>query len=245
MSFKRVAALTLSVAALAAGVSGTPTASANTPANTAFALSASGLLQIEPIPNVSNTRGFAQDSIVEFGTPNQAVRARVLNAQAGKGHAQASIADLTVDLSPVKGLDLAALKLTATAVEAKCDQGTASSSLAAARLGNHPLNVAAPANTTVKIPGLAAVVLNKQTLHNDGAVTVTAVSITLTSAQTLQIASATCRATPTNDDPQPPTPTTTPTTPSHTTPNNSNNGNTTPDQAPQPTPVPGHLDVTG
>jgi hypothetical protein len=247
MSFKRVATLALSAAALTAGVLGTPSANADTPANTAFALSASGLLQIEPIPNVNNTRGFAQDSVVDFSTPNHTVRARILNAQAGKDHAQASVADLTVDLSPVKGLDLGALTLTATAVEAKCDQGTASSTLAGAHLGNHPLTIAAPANTKVTVPGLASIVLNKQTHHRDGTVTVTAISITLTGVQTLEIASATCHTTPHSDDPQPPTPTTkpTPTTPSTPGDGATENDDTIPGQAPRPNPVPGHLDVTG
>ena len=255
MSYPRAAALVLSAAALTAGaILGAPSASADTPTSTAFALSANGLLTIARIPNVSNAHGFSQESVVDFSTPNRAVRAKVLNAEAGSGHAKASITDLTVDLSPAKGLPLGALTLTATAVESQCDHATTRSSLASARLGKQVLAVSAPANTTIDVAGLVSVVLNKKTPHEDGSVTVTAISITVTGVQTLDIASATCGADDGGDGSQPPTsaPTTLPTTTS--TPidggpadNTPHPGPTSPvpGQAPRPTPVAGHLDVTG
>lgn len=190
-------------------------------ADAAFAISGSGLLKVGPAPSVDDSDGFAEASLAELKLPLLA-DLELLHARAGAGQARASIADLKI------GLGLGLPVLTASAVEATCGSGKPSSSLAKAKLGGIPLDVQAPANTAVKVPGLLSVTLNKQVTHRDRSVTVTAVSINVDNLQTLDLASATCmpdkdeRDGGTTSDPAPP------------------HG-----KAPTPTPVRAHLDVTG
>jgi hypothetical protein len=193
--------------------------------DSAFAVSASGLLKVNPTPSVDDSDGYAEASLAELKVPALA-DLRVLTARAGSGQARASVADLSV------GLGLGRPALTASAVEAQCGAKT-SSSLAQAKLGTVPLDVQAPPNTAVAVPGLLSVVLNKQVTHQDGAVTVTAISINVDGIQKLDLATATC------------------------TPGAGDNGGTTSSskpvsspspvggKAPTPTPVKAHLDVTG
>jgi hypothetical protein len=193
-------------------------------ADSAFAVSASGLLRVAKTPSVDDSDGFAEASLAELRVPTLA-DLKVLNARAGSNQSRASVADLSV------GLGLGKPLLTASAVEARCDQGKASSSLARARLGGVPLDIQAPPNTSVAVPGLASVTLNKQVSHDDGSVTVTAISINVNGLQTLDLASATCA--PGNGGGATTVPTSSETRPLA-------NG-----QAPTPTPVRAHLDVTG
>ncbi|TWE14490.1 hypothetical protein FHX69_6639 [Prauserella muralis] len=229
--------------ALTAGLLFAPAASADEPQNSAFALAASGLISIDPTPAVDDSNGASEDSVVEVADPKGLLKANVLNARAGDGYAKSSVADLRLDLSPLGDLGLSKPLLTATAIEARCDDGEVSSSLAAANLGGTPLDVAAPPNTGVDVPGVASVVLNKQTENPDGSTTVTAISIKVNKLQTIDIASATCAegSTPTQPPGEPTTP-----------PDNGDDGDggsggqANPDgSAPVPTPVEGHLDVTG
>jgi hypothetical protein len=247
---------------LATGLVFSPTASAADQQNSAFALSATGLIKVNPIPAVNGDAGFRQDSVAEFATPDKSIQLKLLNAQAGDGHARASLADLRVDLSPVKALGLGKPLLTATAVESVCRSGKASSALADARLGDIKLDVAAPPNTAIKVPGVASVVLNKQTKNANGSLTVTAISINVNGIQTLDVASATCAAghddlprptsTPTAG-PTAPTSTGKPSSPGTETGGDKGQGHDSgagdrPDangKAPKPTPVAAHLDVTG
>nr|WP_245617063.1 choice-of-anchor P family protein [Amycolatopsis taiwanensis] len=188
--------------------------------DSAFAISGSGLLRNDRTPSVDDSDGFAEASLAQLKLPLLADLG-ALNARAGAGQSRASVAALKV------GLGLGKPVLTASAVEADCDRGKVSSSLAKAKLGDIPLDVQAPPNTTVKVPGLLSVTLNKQVRHHDGTVTVTAVSINVDNLQTLDLASATC--VPAESDGG--------TTVSDPTPPNG--------AAPTPTPVPAHLDVTG
>jgi hypothetical protein len=223
--------------------------------NSAFALSAAGLLKIDPIPAVDDSDGFSQNSVAKFALPGGAVTADVLNGQAGAGQARASILDVSVNLSILTG-KLAKPVLKATAIEAKCDGDKVSSSLAKASIGDKTLDVAGPANTTVGVPGLASVTLNKQTKNKDGSVTVTAIELNVDGIQKVDLASVTCAGgTPTS------TPTTTPASPTSSTKpsgtktsepaatsGNSASAGDKPDangKAPIPTPVKSHLDVTG
>jgi hypothetical protein len=223
--------------------------------NSAFALSAAGLLKIDPIPAVDDVDGFSQKSVAKFALPGGAVTADALNGQAGAGRARSSILDVSVNLSKLTGM-VATPVLTATAIEAKCDGDKVSSSLAKASIGGKALDVAGPANTTVGVPGLASVTLNKQTKNTDGSVTVTAIEINVDGIQKVDLASVTC-AVGTGGAPAP-APTTTPTSPtSRTTPGTKTPTATSvghspagdkPDangKAPVPTPVKSHLDVTG
>ncbi|GAB2999958.1 choice-of-anchor P family protein [Amycolatopsis acidiphila] len=242
-------------ALLVAGTVLAPTAGATThtggsDVNSAFAISASGLLTIKPTPLVDDSDGYSQESVARLQLPANLVDLRLLNAQAGAGSARASIADLKVGLGVGRPL------LTASAVEAQCGNGKASSSLAKAKIGDVKLDVAVPPNTAVKVPGVLSVELNKQVTHKDGSVTVTAVSINVDGIQKIDLASATC-APGDDDNGGGDTPTSQPTTSKPTKPSkpsaSPSNGNSAPagdkplpnGKAPTPTPVKAHLDVTG
>lgn len=220
--------------------------------NSAYAIAAKGLLGIDPSPYVTDEDGFEQESLAKLDVPGLA-GLRALNASAGAGQARASVADINVGLGVGKPL------LTASAIEAECEAGKGDSSLAKAKLGDITLDVKAPVNTTVAVPGLLSVVLNKQVTHDDGSITVTAISIKVDNVQTLDIASATCApGDDDNGDGDDETPTTEPTatstkTPAPSTTKSSSGGGAgsgagdKPDangKAPRPTPVKAHLDVT-
>jgi hypothetical protein len=245
-------------AMLVAGTVFAPAAGATettgTEGNSAYALSASGLLKIDPTPKVDDSKGFSQQSLAELKLPASLVELKLLNAQAGADRARASVADLSVGLGVGKPL------LSATAIEAKCGDGKATSSLAKAKIGDTKLDVAVPPNTAVQVPGLVSVVLNKQTTHKDGSITVTAISINVDGIQKLDLASATCADDDGNGGGETPTPEpttskpTAPTTSKSSAPTNSpSDGGSSPagdkalpnGKAPSPTPVKAHLDVTG
>lgn len=203
------------------------TAANNLRPDSAFAISATGLLKVRATPSVNASDGFAQASLAQLKLPALA-QAHLLNARAGSGEARSSIGDLSI------GLGLGKPVLTASAVEATCASGKVSSSLAKAVLGDIELPVQAPPNTAVRVPELASVVLNKQVTHEDGTVTVTALSISVDNLQTLDLGSATCASVRSGT-----VPTSEPTTSEPTT-SRSSDGT-----APRPTPVRAHLDVTG
>ncbi|HVV10826.1 choice-of-anchor P family protein [Amycolatopsis sp.] len=240
-------------ALLVSGVLLAPAAGATTAGsgvNSAFAISASGLLTIKETPAVDDSDGFSQESLAKLDLPASLVSLHVLNAQAGAEGARASVADVSVGLGVGKPL------LSASAIEAQCDGSKATSSLAKAKIGDLKLDVAVPANTGVSVPGVLSVVLNKQVTHKDGSVTVTAISINVDNVQKIDIASATCA--PGDDgDGGGETTTTKPTEPTKSTsstPTSSKGGSsgsgsgdkaTSNGKAPTPTPVKAHLDVTG
>ena len=259
-SLRRTTAVVLGLNALFATSLGAGVGMA-APASTgsAFALSATGLLKIEPLPHVDNGKGFQQQSVAAFATPNKAVTADLLNAQAGSGHAKASVADLALDAGQLKLLGAGIPALAASVVAAQCADGAGSASLADAKLGETKLDATPAANTELKVPGIVKVVLNKQHRNRDGSLTVTAISISVNKVQSVDIASVTCAA---NQDggpsipPIPPnSPTTAPAATSTTRPADTDNGHQGGDpagsqadqngKAPRPVPVPGHLAVTG
>ncbi|MEO7234007.1 MAG: hypothetical protein ABIW80_01390 [Lapillicoccus sp.] len=123
----------------------------------------------------------------------------VINTTATAGGASASVANVNAVLSGVS-------TLTATTVSSQCSVDsngvvTGSSSIVGgqiALLGGNPVTLAtAPApNSTVSLldPAVASVVLNRQTVAQDGTLTVDAIYVTLLNAQTITIASSTCGA---------------------------------------------------
>jgi hypothetical protein len=219
-------------AALVSGLVLMPTAGATEDKraafNSAYAISGSGLLKVDPRPSVTDAHGFAEESLAQLKLAQTMGELKALNARAGAGESRASIGDLRVGLGAGKP------ELFASAIEARCRHGRHSSSLANATLGGHKLGVGAAPNTKVTVPGLASVTLNKQVTNKDGSVTVTAISIDVDGVQKLDLASCTCKENaPTTGG-------------SSSTPHTSTsiapvvNG-----KAPTPTPVKAHLDVTG
>lgn len=241
---KRTAALV--TAALLVATAGTAQAqvakrqaAAGTPSS-AFALSASGLLTVEPQAALDGSKGYRQTSVASVALPDAkspVITAGVLNTEVDTNSAKASVADLKAQLGLLKLGDLTSL--TAEVISATCVDGTGAVTLAAAKAGSTALDLHPGPNTRVQVPGVLSVVLNKQTRAADGSLTVVAVSVELAGLQKIDIASATCaqgvqKPVPTS------TPSATPTKPSTTTPAPS-----APGKAPRPTPVEGHLPVTG
>jgi hypothetical protein len=233
-----------------------PSAGATGHGSSAFALSASGLLKIDPVPAVDGSDGFQQKSLAEFSLPLQLVKLNLLNARASEDRAKASIKEVSVNLGGLIGKQGKPL-VSASAIEAECKNGKGTSSLAKAAIGAVKLDVAAAPNTAVGVPGLASVTLNKQVKHKDGSFTVTALSISVDGVQTLDLASVTCAAGDGNGDgstTEPPTGKPTPGKPTTSKPSAPPTSATTKPagdkptadgKAPTPTPAKAHLDVTG
>lgn len=265
MSKKKTAALGAGAlsAALVGGVMFAPSALAQTE-DSAFGISASGLIEIAKTPHVV---GEGSETVAGTEVPGLA-GATVLNAEASPNYAYADVANLEVlpgQAAGVPELPGGSPLVAATGtISAECDNGEMSSDITTLTIAGHevPINNLEP-NTTVlpeQLGGVAQVTLNQQT--DD---TVTAVHIELlegvpglseVAGQTIDIASATCTAGDDNggddgdngggdgdnggddggngDDGD----------------NGDDNGDggdqAGPDgAAPAPTPQPGHLDVTG
>jgi hypothetical protein len=192
--------------------------------SSAFGVSATGLVNVPQIPQVSSATGPRDKSLVEL-PPNPLVKLKVLHTSAATARSRASVVDLRI----------AQAALTAHLVTAKCSSGQGSSHLVKASLAGHRLAVDAAPNTALSVPiagvGTASVTLNKQARNADGSLTVTAIEVKLAlatgQAQAIDISSATCSAA---QAPTPPTPTPT---------------STPPGQAPAPSPIPTDLPVTG
>lgn len=220
-------------AALVAGIVLAPTADAtegqHSGVNSAYAISGTGLLKVDPRPSVTDAQGFSEESLADLKLPQALAELKLLNARAGSGQARASIGDLKIGLGAGKPV------LTASAIEAQCGHGKHASSLAKATLGDHKLGVGVAPNTKVAVPGLLSVTLNKQVTNKDGSVTVTAISIDVDGIQKLDLASCTC-----SESASSPTGGTSSSQPTSTSVVPVVNG-----KAPTPTPVKAHLDVTG
>ncbi|GAB3989771.1 hypothetical protein GCM10029978_115770 [Actinoallomurus acanthiterrae] len=233
MRLTRLVASTAIAGALATPLVLTGTASAATGTGSAYGLAATGLVAIPQTPAVTAT---ADKSLVSLPA-NPLVDVKVLHTTAKPAYGRASVVDLEV----------AKAALTAHLVTATCKGGTGTSNLADARVGAHRLAAHAAPNSALNIPvqgvGTVGVTLNKQVRNPDGSLTVTAIEVRLTDAQTISVSSATCSDGGSGTPSQPPTPPPGQPTgkpipgPSHPT--------TPPGQAPKPTPVPGNLPVTG
>ncbi|MEV0682087.1 choice-of-anchor P family protein [Actinosynnema sp. NPDC050436] len=200
--------------------------------SSAFALSASGLLDVPPLAALDSRNGFRQASVTSTRLPDATapvLTAGALNSEVDKGRARASVTDLDARLGALElPGDLSAL--TAEVVSASCVDGAGQVVLAGARAGALALAAQPAPNTGVDVPGVASVVLNKQTRAADGTLTVVALSVEVAGLQKIDVAAATCAKTV--DEPTPSTTKATPTA-------------SAPGKAPRPTAVEGHLAVTG
>ncbi|WP_395103455.1 choice-of-anchor P family protein [Actinomadura sp. SCN-SB] len=198
----------------------------------AYGIAATGPVAVPATPSVSSSGPNTVSRSVAELPPNPILKARALNASAGKARARASVVDLRIPKA----------HLTADLVAAKCVQGKGGSHLVKVALNGKVIKAAATPNSAVGVHldglGTVSLVLNKQVRDRHGRLTVTAIELTLPlgpgTTETISIASATCGAgkgLPGGPgEPQTP-PATPPSAP--------------PDEAPAPTPVPGDLPVTG
>jgi hypothetical protein len=249
----RSTALASALSAVVLATAAPAALAADAPAGSAFALAADGLLAVPAQPSLDGSHGVEQKSVASLRVPQTApaISADVLNAAVAPGRAEASVTELTVGL----GLGLSADVITAT-----CVNGVGEVSLAGVTLGGRELALKPAKNSGLNLEGVASVVLNEQVANPDGSLTVTAVAIRLLNAQTIDIASATCAAgAEAPEDPEPTrppavsTPGTTPSQPAGDGPDDGEPGDDGSEdpgagpivKAPRPTPVAGHLPVTG
>lgn len=243
------ARLAVVLCALAVGVAATPAASAlaAAPVGSATALSATGVLRIDPLASLAGGTGFRQTSAAEVALPlptSPVLTAAALNAEVDAGRARSSAVDVRTRLELV-GLPF---DLSAELVEARCDDGAGGVTLAGARIAGHEVALRPAPGTGVEVPGVASVVLNDQRRNGDGSLTVTAVVVEVANLQRIEIASATCARGAAEE--QTPTPSATPTPSDAPTTTTTRVAGTSassggPAKAPRPTPVAGHLAVTG
>ncbi|MEU4802173.1 choice-of-anchor P family protein [Actinosynnema sp. NPDC023587] len=230
---KFLTALTAAALALVVTTPGAAADPSASGASSAFALSASGPLTVPPLAALDSRNGFRQTSAASTRLPDAGspvLSAGALSSEADRGRARASVADLKAQLALLK-LPGDIAEVTAEAVSASCVDGAGQVTLAGAKAGAVPLAVQPPPNTGVGVPGVASVVLNKQTRAADGTLTVVAIAIEAAGVQKIDIASASCgKASGT------PTPTARITT---------GPAASAPGKAPRPTAVEGHLAVTG
>ncbi|MQA07275.1 MAG: hypothetical protein GEU98_01765 [Pseudonocardiaceae bacterium] len=196
--------------------------------STAYAIGASGLLDVAKTPYLDSSNGFQEKSLANLDVPENLLSTGVLNSSVDEGSASSSVADLKVSLAQILDNDM--LGLTASLIKATCEEGEGSAALADAKIAGKDLDVSPPPNTGVEVPGLGGVVLNKQEKNEDGSLSVTALHIDLGGQQTIDIANASCGMSE-DDAPKPP--------------GDGDDGGDDGGKAPRPTPVAGHHPVTG
>lgn len=230
----------------------------------AYALSANGLIDIGPLAYVENTQGPVSVLSADLPTEAQSILSlKVLNAQSAEGKSWSSIAELSLG----GGALPKQLNLEAELIKSTCDVDKGmSSKLVGLTVAGQSQDIAVPANTEVvpeALQDIARVTLNKQVKHDDGSMTVTAVSIQILkgeaipaqlqeiAGETINLASATCGPAEDDDETTPPT-----TTPPDDGDNGGDNGNggggnggadepNADGTAPTPISQPGHIAVTG
>jgi hypothetical protein len=169
--------------------------------NEAYAARATGAIAVSPIDEATYP-GTSPVTAVN-ATIAGLLTAGVITDTAGPTSASTSVADAGVTLAAATAL-LPAVALTADAVTSSCtfDPDTATVSGTAAITngavnggGLVAINLAAnPApNTTVGVPGIATITLNRQTVAADGTLTVDAIFVRLLGGtQTLRIGTSVC-----------------------------------------------------
>lgn len=259
MSKKKTAALGAGIlsALVVGGVAFAPAAYAE-PEDSAYALRASGLINITKLPHVV---GEGKDHLIHTDLPpgsDRILHAGVFNSAVEEGYAKASTADVKLGLpgAPIISLGL---------VTAECDNGQGRVSVADLQIDGRKISLDQIKPNTELIPeplqGIARITLNKQTDNGDGSLTVSALAVDLLDGtQTVELSTATCTQNAGEPEPEPepePQPEPEPEPEEPTTPPADDGGDddgdddlpgSRPDEdgkAPTPVPQPGHLDVTG
>lgn len=163
--------------------------------NYAYAVGATGLIAAPPIAEAT----YPGTSPVMVADANVAglITTGIVTDQAGPTSASSTVATVSARLT-------ALVSLTARAVTSECHIDTATGALtgSATITGGAvstpvPITLAVnpPKNTTVSVPGIATITLNKQTVAPDGTLTVDAIYVAfLGRTQTLTIAESSCNA---------------------------------------------------
>jgi hypothetical protein len=161
--------------------------------NEAYAANATGLVATSTPLGLASSNGTSPVNLVNASVPNL-LTAGVVTDTADGTSASSTIANVSATLT--------ALSLTASAVSSSCsfdantDTVTGTASIADGTVaGILPINLAVnpPPNTTVNVPGIATITLNRQVTAGDGTLTVDAIYINLVSGlQTLTLGTSVC-----------------------------------------------------
>jgi hypothetical protein len=190
---KAVASISLAGGILAAAAG--PAAAASP--NEAYGAAATGLINVSPLGLAT----FPGTSPVTVANVNIAglLTTGIVTDTADATSASSTIANVAVNLSALATLRAAAVT-SSCSFNANTGTVTGTSAITRGRvllLGGLPifLNAAAPPNTTVSVPGVATITLNRQTTAGDGTLTVDAIYVNLlNSTQTLTIGTSVCNA---------------------------------------------------
>lgn len=140
----------------------------------AFGISASGLIDIEETPYVESTDGeFVEDSLLDLGIEELGLSAKVLNVTAQDGQADSEVVDLQID-------DVLSAKL----VRTFCFDGDGGLELVdlASADGENELKIPEDGpikNESIDVSPLLKVTLGEQTRNADESITVTGIKITV------------------------------------------------------------------
>ncbi len=251
-SVRAGAAATAAGMAAAASLALVPSAAASPEGGSyAYAISASGIIDIQKTPYVSSNGKPQHDNLAHAALPqdNPAVEAKVLNVKAQQGHKSwAKVVGLRLGggQNPLTEQLPAELRqqleggLGAKVLKATCNGGEGDTQVVGLTLGGKEIPEGkgkVPANTTIAIPPgaeqqIAKITLNKQVTEGGG-LTVTALQIKLLGntpgKQVINVAQAHCAKAPSSGD--------------STNPGPGNGGK--PPQAPAPDPADGNLPITG
>lgn len=197
----RLAAVVGISAAVVVGMAGPASAAHAAGNNYAYGIDASGLIEAGPFSEALFPDGPTTDTLLTAEVVGLLSSGTIVT-NAGPTSADATVEDLSVTLA-------ALTTLTASAVSSECSYNeqtaelTGSSSIANGVVTTQvpllpPIVInldASPApNTTVSVPGVAEITLNRQVFALDGSLTVDAIYIDILSGtQTVTIASSTCR----------------------------------------------------
>ena len=214
ISIKRVARLAAVAGVSAAVVVGVTTpASAAAVKNEAFGIRATGLIQAGPFAHAAAPAGPTKNALVSAYIPNL-LGAEAVTTSASASKASASVAELAVTLSDVAALGASVVKSQCTSAGPKGSTTIVDGAIVLAGtglpLGGVPLAILAtsPAPNTVVlgIPGVASIILNRQTAGPGGSLTVDAIYIKLLNAQEVRISTSRCKGTGGGYPPPPPPP---------------------------------------
>lgn len=171
----------------------------------AYAVAASGLIDVDPTPYVEGDEGPVSKISTALPTDAQAIlELKALNAESMPGKSWSSVAELRLGGGSLPEQ----LSLHAELIKSTCSvEDGMSSKLVGLTIAGNSQDIAVPANTEVvpaQLQDIARITLNKQTENADGSMTVTAVSIHVlegemipaqlseVAGQTINLASATC-----------------------------------------------------
>jgi len=157
------------------------------------------VLDFGPFAEALFNQGPFTDSVV-MADLGELGSAGAITVNAGENFADATVADLTVNLTPLA-------TLTADAVSSQCStDGTNVTGDSSIVNGVVTIDVpivgpvlidldasASPNTTVLGLEGIATVILNRQTVNPDGSLTVDAIFIELLDGQTITIATSSCQ----------------------------------------------------